>query len=130
LNYLWGGFTSFGTWISGFTGIYFIIQVIKGLCSMLISGRSLQQTWGCSKKVLLACCPPLANKFIQDKHRKDLSTMKALYIPNDYKGVYPNAPGSPSDHNGDFKINKLTNTGWKGYQQWYEEKEKDVDIYS
>jgi len=77
LNYLWGGFTSFGTWISGFTGIYFIIQVIKGLCSMLISGPSLQQTCGFSKKVLLACCPPLANKFIQDKHRKELSTMKA-----------------------------------------------------
>jgi len=84
LNYLWGGFTSFGTWISGFTGIYFIIQVIKGLCSMLISGRSLQQTWGCSKKVLLACCPPLANKFIHDQHRREIKSMKALCKPNEF----------------------------------------------
>ena len=97
---------------------------------MLISGHSLKQTWGCSKKVLLACCPPLANKVIQDRHRREIKSIKALYVPNEYKQVFPNAPHSPSDDDGNVKVGHLTNTGWKNYPQWCEEKERDLDIYS
>ena len=56
--------------------------------------------------------------------------MKALYLPNEYKQVFPNAPHSPSDNDRNVKIGHLTNTGWKNYTQWCDEKERDLDIYS
>ena len=132
LSYFWGGFTTFGTWVAGFSGIYFIIQIIKGIGSSVISGKSIHQIWGCSWRLLLAICPPITNRELHKKHRKDIEKIKSNH----------NELHKKSKTNDYFKLQnievpennksgaELTETGWKDWMQWYSTTKDDLDIYA
>ena len=64
---IWEGFISFGKIMAGLLGIYVVYLLSHMIITRILAGYNLYQFVGYSWRMMLCCCPAMANQFIHHK---------------------------------------------------------------